>query len=274
MFEEIVEQLKAGYSEKQQYTVTHIERETPGKIAAVDGGAAILWSNTVQSIGIILSGYIVYNEDHSIADCRIDEKEVLVEGDTLDLQRFQCELSSLREAAAVCDCVLFDGALQDIPGTRFRETLDTLNNVTIMGITKKTRLDTLKRGIADTETLDYAGRWFYKIPSAPVQNAFDVLGDTFIGRFHQRGPSFRVDVKGVPLFDRLAYFSNYLFCLGYPYPLMEIHRATTLRDKKEYYQAELEKAMVSQGLGQEYYAGVYHLEREGEEFHQVLDGVV
>lgn len=266
-------QLKKDYAKKQQYFVTPIDEGTPGKIAAVDGGAAILWSNTVQSIGIILSGYIVYDETHTIVDYRIVEKEILSEGDNLDVHRFQCELSRLAEAAAVCDCVLFDGALLDVPGTHFKETLDTIK-ATVMGISKKTRLDTLKKGVPDTENLNYAGKWFYRIPDDTVPKSFELLGDTYIARLHQRGPSFRIDVKGTPLFDRLAYFSTYLFCLGYPYPLMEIHRATTLRDKKAYYQTALQNTMVDHGLGKEYLSGVYHAEREREEFHQVLDGVV
>ena len=275
MFEDIVHQLKNAYAEKQQYFVTPIESEEPGTLAAVDGGAAILWSNTVQSIGIILSGYIVYDETHKIIGHKIHQKEVLIEGDDLDVHRFTCELSSLSEAASVSECVLFDGALMDVPGTEFKETLDRINEeVTVIGISKKTRLDALKRGIPDTEHLDYPGKWVYKIPDSIVDKSFKPLGHIYIARLHERGPSFRVDVRGVPLFGRLAYFSTYLFCLGYPYPLMEIHKATTLRDKKEYYQLQLQKTMFNQGLQTAYLAGVYHLEREGEEFHQVLDGLV
>lgn len=269
MFEGVVDQLKATYAQKQQYFVTHIEREEEGKIAAVDGGAAILWSNTVKSIGIILSGYIVYDEHHKITTYRTTEKEVLIEGDDLDIYRFQSELSCLQEAAQVCDCVLFDGALIDVPRTGFREVLDATEG-TVMGISKKTRLSCLESGVPDTETLDYPGKWVYRIEH---KNPL-ALGDVYIARLHERGPSFRIDVRGKPQFERLTYFSKYLFCLGYPYPLMEIHRATTLRDKKEHYQAALQEAMFAQGLEDEYLQGAYHLERAGEEFHQVLDGLV
>jgi len=274
MFKDIVGQLRRGYAEQQQYFVTPIDAE-PGKIGAVDGGAAILWSNTVQSIGIILSGYIVYNETHEIVHHNIEHKEILLDEDNLDIHRFHCELSRLQEASMLCDCVLFDGALMDVPHTGFREVLDTIDeDVTVIGISKKTRLDSLQKGIPDTETVNYPGKWFYRIPDNVVQKSFAPLGDIYIAKLHERGPPFRVDVKGEPLFDRLSYFSRYLFCLGYPYPLMEIHRATTLRDKKEYYQTELQKAMFDQGLQKEYLSGVYHLEREREEFHQVLDGLV
>ncbi len=268
-------QLKEHYQARQQYLVTPIDAEEPGSIAAVDGGGALLWSNSVQSIGVILSGYIVYNETHKIIHHKVIEKAVLLEGENLDVIRFQCELSRLTEAASLCDCVLFDGALLDVPGTEFAETLEKINEkVTIIGISKKTRLDSLKKGISDTETLDYPGRWYFKIPDSAVHTAFRPLGSTYICRFHERGPSFRADVKGTLLFGRLAYFSTYLFCLGYPYPLLEIHKATTLRDKKEYYQATLQKTFFANGLAKEYLQGVYHLEREREEYHQVLDGLV
>ncbi|KYK34492.1 MAG: hypothetical protein HXS46_06460 [Theionarchaea archaeon] len=273
MFEDIVRQFTPQYKEKQHYFVTPIESEDPGTIAAVDGGGAILWSNAVRSIGIILSGYIVYDEHHIIVTHKITQKEVLLEGVNLDVHRFQCELFSLAEAATVCDCVLFDGALLDVPGTGFAETLKTIDT-TIIGISKKTRVDALQKGIPDTETLDYPGRWHYKIADYPAGKAFPPLGEVYIARLHERGPSFRVDVRGIPMFERLAFFSNYLFCLGYPYPLMEIHRATTLRDKKAYYQSELQKTMFDQGLENVFLSGVYHLEREREEFHQVLDGLV
>lgn len=275
MFEAIVSQLKTKYTQKQTYFVTPIESENPGTIAAVDGGAALLWSNTVQSIGIILSGFVVYSESHKILHHHVTQEAVLIEGDNLDIHRFQHELSSLQEAASFSDCVLFDGALLDVPGTHFKEILDTIpSDVTVVGISKKTRLDALKKGVPDTEYLNYPGKWSYRIPEEAVEKFFKPLGDVYIARLHERGPSFRIDVKGTPLFDRLVYFSRYLFCLGYPYPLLEIHKATTLRDKKEYYQNALQKAMCDQGLEKEYLSGVYHLEREREEFHQVLDGLV
>lgn len=274
MFEDIVSQLSKNYAEKQQYFVTPIDADEPGFLGAVDGGAAILWSNTVQSIGIILSGYIIYNEKHEIVHHKIEHKEILLDTDDLDVHRFQCELLMLKEASLVCDCVLFDGALMDVPRTGFKDVLNSINEeVTIIGISKKTRLDTLQRGIPDTETVTYSGKWYYKIPENALQS-FAPLGDVYIVKLHERGPPFRVDVRGKLLFERLAYFSHYLFCLGYPYPLLEIHKATTVRDKKEYYQTELQKAMFDQGLEKEYLSGVYHLEREREEFHQVLDGLV
>ena len=269
MFEEVVLQLSSHY-QKKQYTVTPIDGETPGVIAAVDGGAAVLWSNTVQSIGVVTAGYIVYDAAHKIVTHKIMQKAVLLQGEDIDLHRFSCELSCLKEAATRADCVLFDGALQDISNTPFKSVIDSVP-VTVMGISKKTRLDTLQKGIPDTETLDYPGKWYYKVDAAQSSAS---LGDIYIAKLHQRGPSFRVDVKGTPLFGRLMYFSKYLFCLGYPYPLMEIHKATTLRDKKEYYQTELQKTMVENGLEKEYLAGVYYLEREREEFHHVLDGLV
>lgn len=270
MFEDVVLQLNENYKRKQQYFVTPIDTEAPGIIAAVDGGAAVLWSNTVQSIGVVTAGYLVYDKNHHIVTHKMTQKAVLLQGEDIDVHRFSCELSCLKEAATVSDCVLFDGALQDIPNTPFKEVLNSIN-VTVMGISKKTRLDTLQKGVPDTEILDYPGKWYYKIDAA---QKFKPLGDIYIARLHERGPSFRVDVKGTPLFDRLVYFSNYLFCLGYPYPLMEIHKATTLRDKKEYYQTELQKTMIAHGLKEEYLAGIYYLEREREEFHHVLDGLV
>ena len=275
MFEDVVCQLQKNYAQKQQYFVTPIDSETPGKIAAVDGGAAILWSNSVESIGVILSGYIVYNESHKIIHYKIHHREILFDQDNLDIHRFQDELLRLTEAASLCDCVLFDGALLDVPGTHFKETLNTIDEeVTIIGISKKTRLDALKKGIPDTENLNYPGKWYYRIPDELLHKSFHPLGKVYITRLHERGPSFRVDVKGTPLFDRLTYFSRYLFCLGYPYPLMEIHKATTLKDKKEYYQGELQKAMFDQGLENEYFSGVYDIKREREEFHHVLDGLI
>ena len=138
MFEDIVRQFTPQYKEKQHYFVTPIESEDPGTIAAVDGGGAILWSNAVRSIGIILSGYIVYDEHHIIVTHKITQKEVLLEGVNLDVHRFQCELFSLAEAATVCDCVLFDGALLDVPGTGFAETLKTM---------KQENLDALRTSI-------------------------------------------------------------------------------------------------------------------------------
>ncbi len=274
MFEDIVHQIRKTYAEKQQYFVTPIDKEERGSIAAVDGGAAILWSNSVHSIGIIVAGYIVYNERHEIIRHHTMEREILLEGDNPDVHRFQLELSSLAEAASLCDCVLFDGALMDVPHTGFKETLRNIDeDVTIIGISKKTKLDALQKGIPDTENLDYSGKWYYKIPDH-IPKPFLPLGDIYIARLHERGPSFRVDVRGTPLFGRLAYFSKYLFCLGYPYPLLEIHKATTLRDKKEHYQSALQKTMFSQGMEREYLSGIYHLERGAEEFHHVLDGLV
>ena len=186
----------------------------------------------------------------------------------------QCELACVRKASLYSDCVLFDGALQDVPGTGFKSLFDTIDEtVTVMGISKKTCLDTLKKGIPDTETLDYSGRWYYHVPSSTLGRTYRPLGDVYIAKLHERGPSFRVDVKGNPKFSRLAHYSNYLFCLGYPYPLLEIHKATTLRDKITYFQLKLQEAMTRKGLEREYLSGIYHLEKEREEFHQVIDGL-
>ncbi len=275
MFDDVVEKLRHSYQERQKYFVTPLDAEEPGEIAAVDGGAAILWSNTVQSIGVVTAGYLIYNKDHEITHSRMYRKEVLFSGtDIIDLNRFSLELSCLAEAATICNCVLYDGALQDIPQTEFKSTLESIDrNVTVIGISKKTRMDTLQKGVSDTETLDYPGKWYYKIPEH-LSKSYKSLGDVFVARLHERGPSFRLDVRGTPLFGLLVHFSKYLFCLGYPYPLLEIHKATTLRDKKEYYQSELQKAMSFSGLEDEYLSGIYHLEREREEFHQVLDGLV
>jgi hypothetical protein len=104
--------------------------------------------------------------------------------------------------------------------------------------------------------------------------SFNPLGKTYIARLHERGPSFRIDVRGDPKFSRLLHYSRYLFCLGYPYPLLEIHKATTLRDKTDYFQSKLQETMIRQGLAREYLSGVYHLEKEREEFHQVIDGLM
>ncbi|MGC1121181.1 MAG: hypothetical protein WBA22_08805 [Candidatus Methanofastidiosia archaeon] len=274
LFEDAVTQLNSQYSHKQRYFVTPIPREEPGTIAAVDGGAAILWSNTVQSIGVVTAGYIVYDENHCIVHHQVRSKAVLLTGEDIDLYRFDYELQHLKEAAPFCDCVLFDGALQDIPQTQCKQVVETLGSTTtVIGISKKTRIDTLQRGIPDTEVLNYPGTWYYKIPEKACASV-KPLGDIYIARLHERGPSFRVDVKGIPLFGRLAYFSRYLFCLGYPYPLMEIHKATTLRDKKEYFQNALQNAMIQQGLENEYFSGIYYLERQKEEFHHVLDGLI
>jgi hypothetical protein len=68
MFEDICTRLRESYAESQQYLVTTIDEqeEEPETLGAVDGGGAILWSNSVQSIGIILSGFIVYDSEHTI----------------------------------------------------------------------------------------------------------------------------------------------------------------------------------------------------------------
>lgn len=276
MFEDIVNQLAHSYSESQRYCVNAIDETARehGTLAAVDGGAAILWSNTVQSIGIILSGFMVYDEQHRITHHSVNQKEVLTTGDTLDILRMQCELAQVRAASHYSDCVLFDGALLDIPGTGFKSLLDTIDEgVTVMGISKKTRLDTLKKGIPDTETMDYPGTWYYHIPSPTLGRTYRPLGEVYIAKLHERGPSFRVDVKGTPNFYRLVYYSKYLFCLGYPYPLLEIHKATTLRDKTTYFQLKLQETMTHMGLEREYLSGLYQLEKEREEFHQVIDGL-
>ncbi|MGD2247210.1 MAG: hypothetical protein PVF58_02310 [Candidatus Methanofastidiosia archaeon] len=274
MFEDVVQKLKQPHTDKPEYSVTVLDTDTPGSIAAVDGGAAILWSNGIQSIGVVTAGYIVYNKDHSITHHKMWSQELLLQNEEIDVYRMKAELNAVAEAAHVCDCILFDGALQDVPDTGFQDVITGLTNVTVIGITKKTTLDTLHPGIPDTKTLDNPGVWYYKIPEKTIKTPFRLLGNVYISRLHERGPSFRIDIKGDPLFGRLVYFSKYLFCLGYPYPLMEIHKATTLRDKKEYYQAELQKTMVSYNLEKEYFSGVYHLELEREEFHQVLDGLV
>ncbi|MBU7015742.1 MAG: hypothetical protein HXS43_13025 [Theionarchaea archaeon] len=274
MFEEVVRQLKGQYSHRQTYFVTPISSEEPGTVAAVDGGAAILWSNTVQSIGVVTAGYIMYDEHHLIVRHKVRSKAVLLAGEDIDTHRFDYELQHLKEVAPFCDCVLFDGALQDVPHTSFKQVIDALKGITtVMGISKKTRLDTLQRGIPDTEVLKSPGTWHYRI-SKNLCRSLNPLGDTYIARLHERGPSFRIDVRGVPLFERLAYFSRYLFCLGYPYPLMEIHKATTLRDKKDSYQNALQQSMIRQGLEKEYFSGIHYLERQKEEFHHVLDGLI
>lgn len=274
MFDDITNQLAHSYTESQQFFVNAIDDtiRDHGTLAAVDGGATILWSNSVQNIGIILSGFIVYDNQHRITHYKVNHEEILTTSNDLDILRMQCELACVREASLYSDCVLFDGALQDVPGTGFKSLFDTIDEtVTVMGISKKTCLDTLKKGIPDTETLDYSGRWYYHVPSSTLGRTYRPLGDIYIAKLHERGPSFRVDVKGNPKFSRLVHYSNYLFCLGYPYPLLEIHKATTLRDKITYFQLKLQEAMTRKGLEREYLSGIYHLEREREEFHQVID---
>ncbi len=269
---DILSQLKTMYEKRKEFNVSYIETEEEGgKIAAVDGGSSVLWSNGVKNIGIVRYGFVVY-ENNKIKDYVVENKAVLVED--IDSLRLAHEMEMVKKAAARCDLVLYDGALI-APNKRIKETIQDLEN-TVVGVSKKTKVTLLEEGIPDTMVIKNTGKWYYKVDVTMPKYEWFLIGDVYISRLHERSRTFRIDVVngGEGVFSRLAYFATNPLCLGYPYPLLEAHRLACLDDKKEAFRSMLRKIMFEKGLKDEYFAGIMKEDKIAGDFHTEIDGIV
>ncbi|MFQ5891849.1 MAG: DNA double-strand break repair nuclease NurA [Candidatus Methanofastidiosia archaeon] len=277
--EAIVQELKKYYENKEfeSFEVTSIRKSVGREVAAIDGGSVILWSNGVKSIGVMKAGYLIYDENHKI-EKKFEEEKYLIFDATesyqrsrLDDERFSMELKCLEKASKRCDLLLYDGALMGF-GESARKILRKIGKrASVVGISKKTRINFLQRGVPDTETLKVRGRWYFKIPDSLIDaRGYRCLGEIYVTKLHDEGRAFRVDILGEKVFENLVHFSNYRLCLGYPYPLLEVHKYVSLRDKAEMFQTKLREKMFEEGLQREYFSGIAG---EVVDYHKILDNL-
>lgn len=238
----------------------------------------MLWSNGRRSIGVVRWGYVVYEPTFEIRCARTHSEFLLVEegSEQLDEARHRREVETIRKAASHARYVFVDGALDASSGPLLADVLDDVTpETTVVGVSKKSSLSATGG--------DYPETWYslpprtYVLPSMAREREPTLPGTTLsFASLHALGPTLRIDVAGdLGCALRVAHhYAGYRLCPGYPFPLIEAHRACCLDDKKHIYETMLQREMGRQGLLRDYVRGKKRGERTAYEIHTALDGLV
>jgi len=135
--------------------------------------------------------------------------------------------------------ILLDGTLSVPPlntiKTKMEETIDACekNGNVLVGVSKDSYVNLFGCTVSDEELLQHVAEkgLMYVTPPQPRKTAIGPQGTTFFVKYHPEAPKwFRTDVipsdaNPSELFGCLAQFARSQVCLGYPYPLVEAHKA-------------------------------------------------
>ena len=230
------------------------ERKGKGMAYAIDGSSAKLFDAYSFSVFARRVGYVFANErkviERKAKDIEIDIIYAENADEENDARRQKEEISLAMECCGE-NIVMIDGALN--------EKIDE-----VVGISKKSGLK--KGNIPILFIIKKFGEknlpnkcWYYEIE----KNVYAV-------KFHPYSRFvFRVDYYGNDLEEVLAEIAslcNDVSCLGYPYPLAEVHRLVKIsREEAEYLKYELQKRVVEKGLNLEEWEDLFY------DYHEYLE---
>lgn len=154
----------------------------------------------------------------------------------------------------------------------------------LVGVSKDSMTHAFRRVLTDEDFLGKVkGMGFVRVPAEFEQRQRNLLrGDVYFARLHPQTPKwFRIDL-GTPrdhaaeVFSQLAAFSSSAICPGYPYPLLEAHRAAvTIRQFRQQLEDLCLKEALNMGITwDEALRGLVDMDgkRLGA-FHEYLDKV-
>ncbi len=127
----------------------------------------------------------------------------------------------------------------------------------LVGVSKDSMTHAFRRILTDEEFLGKVnGVGFVRVPPDFEQRQSGLLrGDVYFARLHPQTPKwFRVDLgtfreEPQEVFSHLAAFSSSALCPGYPYPLLEAHRAAvTIRQFRQQLEDLCLKEAIAQGM--------------------------
>lgn len=184
--------------------------------------------------------------------------------------------------------ILLDGTLAVPPLNTIKTKRDEMINAseknanTLVGVSKDSSMNFFGCSISDEEILQYVTekRLLYTKPPQPRKTAIGPQGTTYFVKYHPEAPKwFRTDVfppdaEPSELFGRLAQFARSQVCLGYLYPLVEVHKAAVeLRRYPKLYDDLLFKVAAETGVDAlEAVWGRTNIDgRRRDAFHSYLD---
>ena len=169
-----------------------------------------------------------------------------------------CVAKKCRSVTIVLDGTLTTPPLQTIK-TKVDELIDACsrNGNVLVGISKDSNMNLFGLSMTDEELLQYVTEdgLFYVVPPPPRKTALGPKGTAFFVKYHPDAPKwFRTDVisKGAEpaeIFGGLAQFARSQLCVGYIYPLAEVHKAAVeLRRFPELYDDLLFRVAAETGI--------------------------
>jgi len=252
-------------------------------VVAIDGGSSTIWSNGIASIGVLRYGFVSYSPSFKVRKVSVKSEFVLNrEGESsLDMERHRREVSMIKEASVFGDVVLFDGALSRIPDIGLEREVDAVRESSIVvGVSKNSTLSVINDRMPDI-WLPLGPSSYRKVPKEGIEKMIEKRNliegaHTVYARFHEKGPSLRIDIAGdeSEALMVLKHYSYYNLCPGYPFPLAEIHRLVCMDDKREIYEHKLRRDMEENGMGDIFLKGRMLNGRNTSNFHSTLDGLV
>ena len=247
-------ELSAGHIECEKDGFIPFSQKKGATVHAIDGSSVTLFNTHAFSICARRVGYL-HADEQQVRHSEIGEIAIDVissdNADAVNDERREKEERALAETLQG-GLVLFDGCAER-------------QESHVVGISKKSGiregnaplLSVLKR-IGDCRMPKKC--WYYEIRHG-----------TYAVKFHPHAPFvFRVDYAGNDadeVFAEIAALCDDISCLGYPYPLAEIHRMVKIgREEAEALKLDLVRMLVAQGMSLE------DLDQLLYDYHEYMEG--
>jgi len=255
--EEAVDYLRKITEERIEFSndnFIEFERKEKGSVYAIDGSSVKLFDAYSFAVFARRTGYIFANEkkilEKSIGSIKIDF--IFDENsDSINDERREAEEMELAEKLQG-STILIDGCLKgkrsNVVGISKKSGLKQ-SNVPILILIKK---------FGDKIMPNKC--WYYEIERG-----------VYAVKFHPYARfAFRVDYDGNDIEEvlaEIAAFCNDVSCIGYPYPLAEIHKLVKIgKDDAEYLRYSLLKQAMRKGFSMEELEDLFY------DYHEYLEG--
>ncbi|HEC77026.1 MAG TPA: DNA double-strand break repair nuclease NurA [Thermoplasmatales archaeon] len=251
---EYLSQITNEHAEFDKDDFIEFERREKGKAYAIDGSSVKIFDAYAFSVFARRTGY-VFADEKGIIERKINEIKLDFifdeNADELNDERRQMEEYEIAEIFSD-GIVLMDGCLfkkrENIVGIS-KKSGQRIGNAPVLFLIKKYGENFLGKKC-----------WYYKI------------GDgMYAVKFHPHSRFiFRVDYWGDDandIFSEISSLCNDISCLGYPYPLAEIHKLVKIgKDDAEYIKSSFLKKAIEKGIKIEEIEDLFY------DYHEYLEG--
>lgn len=246
--------ISGGHAECEKDRFVAFSRRREASAHAIDGSSVVLFDTHAFSICARRNGYL-HADQQRVRRCEVGDIVFdIIASENADAVNNERRESEERELAETLQegLVLWDGCTgDDMPH--------------VVGISKKSGmkegnvplLPVVKR-MGDSVMPNTC--WYYEI-----------CNGTYAVKFHPRAPFvFRVDYHGDEpdeVFAEIAALCDDIACLGYPYPLMEIHRMVKIgRDEAETCKMDVVRMLRARGMSMD------DLDQLLYDYHEYMEG--
>lgn len=251
---EYLSRITNTYADFEKDDFIEFERKDKGKVYAIDGSSVKIFDAYAFSVFARRVGY-VFADERGIIERKVNEIKIdyIFEenADEINDERREMEEYEISENFSD-EIVLMDGCLskrkKNIVGIS-KKSGQKIGNVPILFLIKKYG-----------ENFMGEKCWYYKIDEG-----------IYAVKFHPHSRFiFRVDYWGNEaheIFSEISSLCNDISCLGYPYPLAEIHKMVKIgRDDAEYIKSYFLKKAVEKGMRIEEIEDLFY------DYHEYLEG--